>query len=472
MSEFYTPMLTINGECLSTAGKLDVINPANGEVIGQAPDAGNVELDQAVSAAQCAFPAWRATAYAVRKEKLETFAGILEQHADELGRLLTLEQGRPLELAKAEIVGAAFWIRGIGQLQLPLVVEQDTPLSRVEVHQEPLGVVCGIVPWNYPVMLAAWKIAHALIPGNTLVLKPSPFTPLTTLRIGELTRSVLPPGVLNIISGGDALGPLMTGHCGFAKVSFTGSTATGKRIMASAAQDLKRLTLELGGNDAAIVLADVDVDSVVRTLFDGAFTNSGQICVACKRLYIHDSIYDEVRDKLHELAKAARIGDGLKPGIEYGPVQNRPQYLRVLKLRDEARESGLILLEGAAVPESGYFVPFTLVVNPPDNAPVVTEEAFGPILPLLRFQHIDEVVERVNHCDYGLAGAVWSRDIEQAKAIASRLQTGTVWINQNLALHPDVPMAGHKLSGFGAENGVAGLLAFTQSKSIFISKAC
>lgn len=471
MTEFYLPMLTIDGVHLTTACTLDVINPATGEVIGQAPDAGQLELDQAVSSAQKAFPAWRTTPYAVRKKKLETFADILEQHVDELGRLLTLEQGRPLVLAKEEILGAAYWIRGIGQLELPLVVEQETPLSRVEVHQEPLGVVCGIVPWNYPVMLAAWKIAHALITGNTLVLKPSPFTPLTTLRIGELTCSVLPPGVLNFISGGDALGPLMTGHTGFAKVSFTGSTATGKRIMASAARDLKRLTLELGGNDAAIVLADVDVDSVASALFDGAFTNSGQICVACKRLYIHDSIYDEVRDKLHELAKAARVGDGLTPGIEYGPVQNQPQYRRVLQLRDEACESGLTLLEGASVPTCGYFVPLTLVDNPPDNAPVVTEEAFGPILPLLRFQHIDEVIERVNHCDYGLAGAVWSRDIEQAKAIAYRLQTGTVWINQNLALHPNVPMAGHKLSGFGAENGIAGLMAFTQPKSIFVSKA-
>ncbi|MDH4565459.1 aldehyde dehydrogenase family protein [Pseudomonas sp. BN414] len=470
MSEIYNPILTIGGESVSTARALEVINPATGEVVGRVPDAGLKELEQAVQAAQQAFLVWRAASLDERKVALNTFAKVLEDNVDELSRLLTLEQGRPLTLARDEILGAAFWIRGITLLELPVEVQLETPLNRVEVHQEPLGVVCGIVPWNYPVMLGAWKIAHALFTGNTLVLKPSPFTPLTTLRIGELTREILPPGVLNIISGGDALGPMMTGHKAFAKIAFTGSTATGKRIMASAAQDLKRLTLELGGNDAAIVLADVNVDDVAQALFDGAFTNSGQICVACKRLYIHDSIYDVLRDKLHSLVKAAKVGNGLNPDVRFGPVQNLSQYRRVRQLRDEARESGLILLEGSPVPDSGYFLPLTLVDNPPDTAPVVTEEAFGPILPLLRFHEVDEVIERVNQSDFGLAAAVWSSDIEQAKAIAMRLEVGTVWINQNLVLQPDVPMAGYKQSGFGVENSVSGLLAFTQPKAVFVPK--
>ena len=294
---------------------------------------------------------------------------------------------------------------------------------------------------------------------------------MTTLRIGELIRDCFPAGVLNIISGGDELGPMMTAHKGFAKITFTGSTATGRRVMESAAKDLKRITLELGGNDAAIIMPDVDVDAIAEQLFAGAFHNTAQVCVATKRMFIHADIYDRLRDRLHQLAKVTAVGDGAEQGNVYGPIQNEAQYRRVLALLDDARANGLTMLEGAAVPERGYFVPLTLVDNPPDDSRVVVEEAFGPVLPLLKFTEIDEVIERANDTEYGLAGAVWSNDVDQALSIAHRLDTGTVWINQNLQSTPFTPLAGAKQSGFGQENGVAGLLEFTRSKSIFIPKA-
>ena len=463
--------MTIDGHAVHAAATIDVRNPATGEVFAQAPDATAADLDAAVAAATRAFPAWRDTPIADRKACLVKAADIIDAHADELAALFVREQGRPLPGAKAEIRGAAMWLKATTMLDIPVDVTEDSDTRRVEVHHVPLGVVCGIVPWNFPVLLASWKIGPALMAGNTLVLKPSPFTPLCTLRIGELIRDVFPAGVFNIICGGDALGPLMTAHPGFAKISFTGSTATGRRVMESAAKDLKRITLELGGNDAAIVLPDVDVDAVAAQLFEGAFHNTAQVCVATKRLYIHADIYDQLRDRLHQLAKELPVGDGAEQGNRYGPVQNEPQYRRVRALLDDARAKGLTLLEGGPVPDVGYFVPLTLVDNPPEDSRVVVEEAFGPVLPLLKFDNVDDVIMRANDSEYGLAGAVWSADIAAATAIAHRLDTGTVWINQNLQSTPFTPLAGAKQSGFGQENGVPGLLEFTRPKAIFIPKA-
>jgi len=463
--------MTINGKGVAGVETMGVVNPASGEVFAQAPVAGAAELDMAVSAAAAAFPKWRATPHKERAAAAINAAKVIAAHADELAEIFTLEQGRPLKFAKEEILGASHWLMSMAKFDIPVDITEDSETRRVEVHHEPLGVVCAIVPWNFPVLLAFWKISHALLTGNVMVLKPSPFTPLAMLKIGEILRDVFPAGVLNIITGGDALGPLMTAHPGFAKISFTGSTATGKRIMASAAQDLKRLTLELGGNDAAIILPDVDVDKVAQELFMGAFYNTAQICIATKRMYVHDDIYDALRDKLHGLAKFLKVGDGMEPDTVFGPVQNKPQYLRVKALMDEARADGLTLLEGSAVPQgSGYFLPLTLVDNPPEDSRVVTEEAFGPILPLLRYSDLDEVIERANNSEYGLAGAVWSSDIDKALAVAKRLDTGTVWINQNLQSTPVTPLGGHKQSGFGVENGMAGLMEFTQPKAIYIPK--
>ena len=462
--------MTIDGKFCSTAKRFDVHNPATGEVFAQAPDADASDLDRAVAAATRAFETWKNIPISDRKAALVKAAQIIEAHAEELAALFVKEQGRPYDGALGEIQGAAMWLQAGTLLDIPIDVTEDTDTRRIEIHHVPLGVVCAIVPWNFPILLAAWKIGPALMAGNTLVMKPSPFTPLTTLRLAELIRDCFPAGVLNVISGGDALGPMMTAHKGFAKISFTGSTATGRRVMESAAKDLKRITLELGGNDAAIIMPDVDVDAIAEQLFEGAFHNTAQVCVATKRMYIHADIYDQLRDRLHELLRQTAVGDGAEQGNRYGPIQNEPQYRRVLNLLEDARATGLTLLEGSAVPERGYFVPLTLVDNPPDDSRVVVEEAFGPILPLLKFDSIDDVVARANNTDYGLAGAVWSNNIEQATAIAHRLDTGTVWINQNLQSTPFTPLGGAKQSGFGQENGLPGLLEYTRPKVIFIPK--
>ena len=471
MEPFRDFTMTIAGEARPTERHLDVVNPANGRPFATAPAASASDLEAAVAAAQAAFPAWKAMTIDARRALLIEAANVVKAHADELAQLFTREQGRPLEGARVEILGGSSWIKGVARQDLPVEILEDTPARRVEIHREPLGVVCAIVPWNFPFLLATWKIAPALLAGNTMVLKPSPFTPLVALRLGELWRKVLPPGVFNVISGSDELGPLMTAHPGFAKISFTGSTATGKRVMEAAAKGLKSVTLELGGNDVAIVMPDVDVDEIAVQIFNAAFYNSSQVCLATKRLYIHEDVYDALRDRLHTLALRAQVGDGMQPGVEFGPVQNEPLYRRLLDLIADARKKGLNVLRVNEPPtDGGYFVPLTLVDNPPDDARVVTEEAFGPVLPLMRFSNVDDVIRRANDSPYGLAGTVWAKDVDTAVAIAKRLETGTVWINQSRQVSPTIPVAGQKESGLGVENGVEGLRSFTQIKTIFIPK--
>lgn len=463
--------MTINGKGVISPSQIDVVNPATGVSFASAPDCTEAQLNEAVSAAKAAFRTWKKVPIAERQAMVRKAGEVLAAHADDLARLFTREQGRPVDAAKQEILGASQWLQAVSAMTPPTHVVEDSAAQRIETTYVPLGVICAIAPWNFPVTLSMWKVAPALVAGNTMVLKPSPFTPLCTLKVGELFRDIFPPGVLNIICGGDQLGPQMTSHPGFAKISFTGSTATGKAVLASAAKDLKRVTLELGGNDAAIVLPDVDLDDVAQKIFFGAFFNTAQICVATKRLYVHESIYDGLRDRLAAIAKAVKVGDGTEQGTVLGPIQNKRQYERVMDLIDDAKKSGLTLIEGANVPDGGgYFIPVTIVDNPPESSRVVQEEAFGPVLPLLKFTDIDDVIDRANDSDYGLAGAVWSKDTDKAVDIARRLETGTVWINQNLQLRPDTPFAGHKQSGFGIENGMEGLLEYMVPQAIYVAK--
>jgi acyl-CoA reductase-like NAD-dependent aldehyde dehydrogenase len=463
--------MTIDGKAATTPGSIEVVNPATGQPFATAPDCTRELLDQAVASSKVAFKSWRKVPLAERQAMVARAGEVLIAHADELSRLFTREQGRPVAMAHTEITGAGQWLQAVARMEPPIHVSEDSPAQLIETRYVPLGVICAIAPWNFPVTLSMWKVAPALVAGNTMVLKPSPFTPLCTLKIGELFRDVFPPGVLNIISGGDDLGPWMTSHPGFAKISFTGSTATGKRVMESAAKDLKRVTLELGGNDAAIVLPDVDLDTVAEKIFFGAFFNSAQICVATKRLYVHEDVYDGLRDRLVAIARAVKVGDGAEQGTVIGPIQNKRQYDRVMDLLEDARRNNLTLLQGSDIPEGGgYFVPITIVDNPPESQRVVREEAFGPILPMMKFTEIDEVIDRANDSDYGLAGAVWSKDVDKAVDIARRIETGTVWINQNLNLRPDTPFGGRKQSGFGVENGMDGLLEFMAPQAVYIAR--
>jgi acyl-CoA reductase-like NAD-dependent aldehyde dehydrogenase len=349
------------------------------------------------------------------------------------------------------------------------VLKEDATQKVVQQHA-PFGVVAAITAWNFPMILLALKIAPALLAGNTVVVKPAPTTPLTTLKFGELCAKILPPGVINIIVDQNDLGGALTGHPDVAKVAFTGSTATGKKVMESVAGTLKRLTLELGGNDAAILLDDVDPKEVAPKLLAGAICNSGQACVGIKRLYVHESHYDEICDELGRLARSTVVDDGLKQGTQMGPLQNKAQFERVKGFLEDARQNGKIVAGGKPLDRRGYFVPPTIVRDIGDDARLVREEQFGPVLPVLRYADVDDAIARANDTDYGLGGSIWSKDPERAFAAATRIDSGTVWINKHLDMQPDVPFGGAKQSGIGTEHAQEGLEEFTQAKIINMAK--
>ena len=463
--------LTIGGRGVAGAASFPVLNPANEQVVAQAPDCSRTQLDAAVAAARAAFPAWSATPVAERRKALLAIAGVLAANLEDLKRLLTSEQGKPHADAVGDIMGGAYWCQAISSLDIPTTVVEDTAERRGETRHVPIGVVGAIAPWNFPIILAMFKVAPALLAGNTLVLKPSPFTPLTTLKIGELLRGVLPDGVLNIVSGGDDLGPWMTSHPGIDKISFTGSTATGRKVMASAATSLKRVTLELGGNDAAIVMPDVDVEEVAEQLFWAAFRNTGQICIATKRMYVHKDIYEPLRDALVAYAKTVKVGDGAEQGSQIGPINNKQQYARVLELIADAKAKGYnFVLGGEASPGPGYFVPISIIDNPPEDSRIVQEEQFGPVLPLMKFDDIDDVIAKTNATDYGLGASIWSADEDKALALSSRIASGTVWINEAGYLSPLGAFGGMKQSGLGSEGALEGLLEYTNAQTVYVKK--
>ena len=462
----------IDGELVTTSGTMDVINPANEEVVGQVPSAGKDELDRAVEAARRAFQSWKKTTPEERQKVVQAIAATIKENADELFRLLTSEQGKPHNQAQQEIYGAAGLAAAQSTLRLEDVINQDDDTRLSRTRRVPVGVVGGIVPWNFPIMMAIQKIVPALVAGCTIVLKPSPFTPLTTLRIAELIKDVVPAGTVNIITGPDELGPMITSHPGIDKITFTGSTATGKKIMEGASKDLKRITLELGGNDASIVLADADVEKVAEQLFWSSFSNAGQVCIAAKRIYIHEDIYDDLSKAIAAYAKTVKVGDGAQQGTGVGPIQNKKQFERVCELIQDAKDQGYQFLAGGDVDPSGtgYYVPITILDNPPEDARIVAEEQFGPVMPLMKFATVDEAIERANASEYGLAGAVWTADAEQGVAVAERMETGTVWVNEFMHLSPFAPFGGHKQSGIGAEYGIDGLKEFTYPQVITIKR--
>lgn len=465
--------LTIGGKLVETNKTFDVLNPATNEVLAQAPEGTAEHMEAAIAAAKAAFPGWAALSADERGAYIEAYADALDAHKEELITLLTLEQGKPRHsMAKGEVEAAIFWVREVAKRRLPVETLEDTEDHVVEVHHTPLGVVGAITPWNFPVLLGLWKVAPCLVTGNTMVMKPSPYTPLCTLRFGEIAQGVFPAGVLNIVSGGNELGAQMTEHPDIAKISFTGSTATGKKVMASGSSNLKRITLELGGNDAAIVLADADWQSIVPTLFWAAFGNSGQWCIASKRIYVHRSIHAQFVEAFVAFAKDKKVGNGMDAETDLGPIQNRMQYDKLRDLFADVKDKGYKVPLGGTIDESlaGNFVPVTIVDNPPEDSRIVQEEPFGPILPIIAFDDVDEVVTKANASPFGLAGSVWGRDREAAIAVAKRLETGTVWVNEIHIHGIDIPFGGHKQSGMGVENGAEGLAEFTNTKTYMFHK--
>jgi acyl-CoA reductase-like NAD-dependent aldehyde dehydrogenase len=464
--------LLIDGEAVQGSGTLEVVNPATGAVFAHAPAAGRKELDDAVAAARRAAPSWRELSFAERRAYIERMAQVLRDHQTELAQLLTLEQGKPLTQARDEITRAATQSEGMARIAIESEVLTEDRERHIELRYVPLGVVGIITPWNAPINLAAGPLTAALYTGNTVVLKPSPYTPLTTLALAQLLRGVFPPGVLNVLAGGDELGEWMTAHPGIDKISFTGSVETGKKVMASAAATLKRLTLELGGNDAAIVLDDVDPQAIAPKLFFAAFVNSGQVCMAIKRVYVHERIHDELCEALAVEARKAHVGDGLDPQTQLGPIQNREQYERVLGLIEDTRRAGGRILAGGDVPRGpGYFLPPTIVAGLDESSRLVREEQFGPILPILKFTDEEDALRRANDTRYGLSGSVWSSDPQRATALAARLEVGTAWVNQHRATSATVPFGGAKESGLGRQYSVLGLKAYMEPRVISVLKS-
>ncbi|MEM6831993.1 MAG: aldehyde dehydrogenase family protein [Pseudomonadota bacterium] len=461
--------MTIGGVLVQTDETFNVINPATEEVIAKAPEASQAQFEEAVAAAKRAFPSWSARPSEERRALVSKIGDLVEKHADAFMHLLTKEQGKGRAGAEWEIGGSSIWCHEIAKQTLdPEMAESGEPDRSIETHRVPLGVVGGITPWNFPVLLAIWKIAPALATGNTMVLKPSPYTPLCTLKLGELLNQILPAGVLNVVSGGNELGAWLTSHPDVRKISFTGSTATGRKIMQACSSNLKRITLELGGNDPAIVMPDVDPKAAAKELFWASFQNSAQFCVAAKRVYVHEDIYDEFAKEITEYAATIKVGDGSQQGTDLGPIQNKMQYDKLQDLMADAKASDLSFLTGGEFPEGkGYFMPITIIDNPPETSRVVVEEAFGPVLPLLKFKDIDDVIVRANDTEYGLAASVWSNDLTTARSIADRIEAGTVWINEVHSFSPHVAFGGHKQSGVGIENALDGLAEYTNSRTIY-----
>ncbi len=453
------------------AGAIEVINPATGAVFARCPAAGRTELDKAVAAARRASRSWSALSFEDRAAAIKRMAAVLRAHQDSLAELLTREQGKPIGQARDEIGRAATQSEGMAAIAIPVETLIEDAQRRIELRYRPLGVVGIITPWNAPINLAAGPLTSALYTGNTVVLKPSPYTPLSTLKLGEQLRDVFPPGVLNVLAAGDELGQWMTEHPGIDKISFTGSVATGKKVMASAAGTLKRITLELGGNDAAIVLDDVDPKTVAPKLFFGACVNSGQVCMAIKRIYAHERIYDALCAALAEEARKARVGDGLDPQTQYGPIQNRMQYEKVVDILEDSKRAGARFVAGGDVPQrAGYFIPPTIVTDIAEDSRLVREEQFGPVVPVLKFSDVDDAVRRANDTRFGLAGSVWSHDPERAAAIAARLEVGTAWVNQHRATLATVPFGGAKESGLGRQYSILGLKENMEPQVISVMK--
>jgi phenylacetaldehyde dehydrogenase len=458
-----TATSTVETSSAAAGSRRTILNPATGQPVGEAPVHTVEDLERAVAAAQAAQPAWAALGHDARSASLMKAADAVERSAEELARLLSREQGKPLNgpNARFEVGACAAWLRAAAGTPLDPETVVDDGETRAELHYRPIGVVGAIGPWNWPMLITVWQIGPALRMGNAVVVKPSEYTPLSVLALVEILNQELPEGLLTVVSGGRDVGEALAGHPAIGKIMFTGSTATGKAIIKSSADTVKRLTLELGGNDAGIVLPDADPQAIAEGLFWGAFINTGQTCAALKRLYVHTDIYDAVCEALTNVAAAMPMGNGLDETNVLGPLQNRAQYDIVARLVEAARDSGAkILLGGNPDPDQpGNFYPTTLVANIDNSNPLVAEEQFGPALPIIRYTTVDEAVAMANAVDVGLGASVWSADPAEARKVAARIEAGTVWINAHGMVNPMIPFGGSKQSGYGLEFGVEGLKA-------------
>ncbi len=467
MSDY--PML-INGRLQQGDAVLDIINPALGTPFTQVARASGAQFEEAVAAAKAAQPGWAARPLAERQAALRKLSAHIHANADRIARTLVQEQGKPLAEAQAEVGYAQIFLNYYAEQELAPETIQDDAEFRIELQYRPLGVVAGITPWNFPFLIGLYKLAPAVLLGNSFIWKPAPTTPVTALMLAPVLAEIFPPGVVNIVIDDNELGAVLSSHPDIAKISFTGSTATGRKVMAASSSSLKRLTLELGGNDAGIVMPDADIGKTATRVAGSAFFNAGQVCIALKRLYVHRSIYDEMCDALAREVAGFAIGDGLQQGTRVGPLQNRAQYDKAIHYLEVAAQDGNIITGGGKAEGPGYFIQPTVVRDIADGSPLVDEEQFAPILPVIVFDEIDDVVARANASEYGLGGSIWSQDHDAAFALASRIESGTVWINHHTHFGPTIPFSGAKQSGIGTEFGREGLMEFAQRSVVSLNK--
>ncbi|KAL4915267.1 aldehyde dehydrogenase domain-containing protein [Aspergillus aurantiobrunneus] len=469
---------TINGRQTATAETRHGINPATGEPNPAVPVSTQQDVNNAVAAAQEAFISWADVPFAERQKAALALADALEEHVTDFAKLLVQEQGKPLQFATMELNMSLDQIRQTANIAADLKDEvvEDSAERKLVVRYTPIGVSVGIIPWNFPVSLCVMKLIPAVLTGNTVIIKPSPFTPYAGLKLVELAQRFFPPGVVQALSGDDNLGPWLTAHPDVGKISFTGSSATGKKVMESASKTLKRVTLELGGKDAAIICKDVDVEAVAAKVASMGFLNSGQICVAIKRVYVHESIYERFRDAAVAFTKTIQVGNGNNEGVFMGPIQNSMQYEKVKGFFADLTKEQLSLSAPADGSEPfdskkpGYFIRPTIIDRPEETSRIATEEPFGPILPLMTWREEGDVIARANKTRMGLGASVWSNDLDEASRIAAKLQAGNVWVNTHLEPDARAPFGGHKESGIGAEGGLHGLKAYCNLQTFHLKK--
>ncbi|KAK6495071.1 hypothetical protein TWF481_003098 [Arthrobotrys musiformis] len=472
----------IDGKPSTTAEKRYSINPSTKEANPPVPVSTREDLDAAVGAARRALKGWSETPWEERRNVLLRYAKAVADRKEAFAEMLTREQGKPLMFALSEVKSSEGLMQTLASVKLEDEVVLDEGGRRIVKRYVPLGVGGAIVPWNFPISIMIQKIAHAVLTGNTIVCKPSPFTPYTGLKLVELAQQFFPPGVVNALSGNDDLGPWMTSHPGIDKISFTGSSATGRKVMESCSRTLKRVTLELGGKDPAIILPDVDIPLVASQIAFYSFFNSSQICIAVKRIYVHSSIAKEFVTALVAAAKQFKVGDGMESGVFMGPVNNSMQYEKVMGFLEDVKEKGTgeVVMGGDVGRfrykpadkggKSGFFIDPTIVFNPSDDSKIMREEPFGPILPVTTWEDEEEVIKRANDTDMGLGASVWSKDVERAEKIARRLEAGSVWVNEHTSPMPLAPFGGWKGSGIGVENGRDGLVGWCNVQSLYVRR--
>lgn len=456
-----TFLQTIDGDRVATLFE-DVIDPSTGAAFQRTPVATAAELDAAVTAARRAQPDWAALGWDERARQLQAFADAIDRESEWLSALHTMEQGMPFAQSELFVRTTAERIRIMSRFRVVDRTLIEEPARKVTERWHPLGVVAAIAPWNGPLLLGMVKVVTALIAGNTIVLKPSELTPLSTLELGRISVGILPPGVLNVISGGRATGAAMVGHPGFDKVSFTGSTPTGIAIARTSAEFLRPVTLELGGNDAAILLHDGSIDDLVAAAAMTGFSNCGQYCAAIKRIYVPFDKVDAVAERLAAAANAYVIGNGFEPGATLGPIQNKAQFDKVCAIAENARADGGVMVSGGApLDRPGYFFPPTVATGLTDGSRLVDEEQFGPIIPVVGYDGIDGVIDRINAGPYGLTASIWTTNLEAGEALAGRLIVGSAAVNRHAAFDPAVPFPLIKQSGMGvdyADHGIKGTM--------------